>query len=143
MLRRRFGVWLAVGALTMAGRASAFASSLRGKLVPGSKPTLTTPEGPVALTGDAGTMLVLGDARLAGFDLEVIGETAGEPGVFRVGPIHKRSLLVHQKGKALLVTYWCEVCSIRTYTPGVCMCCQDDTAVDLREKLESDDLGTR
>ena len=41
-----------------------------------------------------------------------------------------------------MVSYWCEVCSIRTFTPGVCMCCQDETAVDLKERLESDDLST-
>ena len=28
------------------------------------------------------------------------------------------------------------VCSIRTYTPGICYCCQDETALDLREKFD-------
>lgn len=117
--------------------------TLRGKLTPGAKPQLAAESGPVLLTGDAGTMLVLGDQRLAGFDLEVVGESAVEPGLFRVGPLHKRAMYVHRGGKRLMITYWCEVCSIRTFTPGVCMCCQDETAVDLKEKLESDDLSAR
>ena len=111
--------------------------SLRGKLTAGPKPTLAGEP----LTGDAGTMLVLGDPRLNGLDFEVVGEPA--PGLFLVGPLHKRSMFVHQGGKRLTITYWCQVCSIRTFTPGVCMCCQDETAVDLKEKLESDDLSTR
>jgi hypothetical protein len=32
-----------------------------------------------------------------------------------------------------MVTYWCEVCAIRTYTPGECMCCQENTELDLRD----------
>jgi hypothetical protein len=72
-----------------------------------------------------------------------VGEPSGEPGLFRVGPLHKRAMFVHQAGKRLMVTYWCAVCSIRTFTPGVCMCCQDETALDFKEKLESDDLKSK
>ncbi len=144
MLRRRICAWLGVGALTLTQRGFAFfAANVRGKLAPGTKPTLVNSETRIALAGDAGTMLVLADRRLSGFDFELTGEPAGEPGVFRVGPLHLRSMVVHQNGKRLMVTYWCEVCSIRTFTPGVCMCCQDETAVDLKEKLESDDIRTR
>ena len=125
-------------------QATEAARNVRGKLTPGAKPHLAaTASGPLTLTGDAGTMLVLSDQRLAGFDLEVVGEPAGEPGLFRVGPLHQRAMFVHRDGKRLMITYWCEVCSIRTFTPGVCMCCQDETAVDLREKLESDDLSAK
>lgn len=127
----------------MARQLSGFSSSLRGKLAPGAKPAVVNQEGRIALTGDTGTMLVLADLRLADFDFEFVGQPAGELGIFRVGPLHKRSMFVLRNGKRLMVTYWCEVCSIRTYTPGVCMCCQDETAVDLNERLESDDLGTR
>jgi hypothetical protein len=141
MLRRHFPALLAMSAATVARTADSL-QSLRGKLSPGVKPSLVGTQGSTLLTGDAGTMLVLGDQRLAGFDFEVVGEPA-EPGLFRVGPLHKRAMFVHQGGKRLLVTYWCEVCSIRTFTPGVCMCCQDETALDFKEKLESDDLKSK
>ena len=86
---------------------------------------------------------MLGDQRLAGFDVEVTGVQTAEGEPLRVGPIHKRSMHVHQDGQRLMITYWCEVCSIRTFTPGPCMCCQDETAVDLIDKLETDDLQSR
>ncbi len=141
--RRQFAAWLAAGFATLATAAESALQTLRGKLTPGAKPLLAGEHGQTILTGDSGTMLVLADQRLAGMDFEVAGEPAGEPGLFRVGPLHKRAMFVHQGGKRLLVTYWCAVCSIRTFTPGVCMCCQDETALDLKEKLESDDLSTR
>ncbi len=142
MLRRHFQGLLAMAAASVV-QATEVLRTVRGKLTPGVKPRLAAQTGPVVLTGDAGTMLVLGDQRLAGFDMEVVGEPAGEPGLFRVGPLHKRAMFVHRGGQRLMITYWCEVCSIRTFTPGVCMCCQDETAVDLKEKLESDDLSAK
>lgn len=142
MLRRQFQGLLAIVAASVVQATEAI-RNVRGKLTPGVKPRLAAESGPLSLTGDPGTMLVLGDRRLAGFDLEVVGEPSGEPGLFRVGPLHKRAMFVHRDGKRLMITYWCEVCSIRTFTPGVCMCCQDETAVDLKEKLESDDLSAK
>ena len=139
MLRRQFSRWLGAALATLACAAEA-ERGLRGKLTAGAKPMLAG----VPLAGDAGTMMVLGDPRLNGLDFEVVGEPGADAaGLFRVGPLHKRSMFVHQGGKRLTITYWCQVCSIRTFTPGVCMCCQDETAVDLKEKLESDDLSTR
>jgi len=107
--------------------------TIRGKLrVPG---VLVTPEGDVKLEGDRQTTLVLTDKRLDGKEFEVVGEPL--PGKsFRVDPIHTKALKVQQNGKPLLVTYWCEVCSIRTYAPGPCMCCQADTELDLRERID-------
>jgi hypothetical protein len=32
-----------------------------------------------------------------------------------------------------MITYWCDVCSIRAYTPGPCVCCQQETTLDLRD----------
>ncbi len=75
---------------------------------------------------------VLRDPRLAGLDFEVMGHYTA-PDHFLVDPIHKRPVFVYKGGKRLYVTYWCEVCSIRTYTPGKCWCCQQETHVDLRE----------
>jgi hypothetical protein len=38
-----------------------------------------------------------------------------------------------RKGKVYDFYYFCEVCNITTYSPGRCMCCQQET--EYREKL--------
>ena len=119
-----------LAALPFLGRALAAANSLRGKLAAGSKPSIDG----VTLTGDEPTMGVLADDRLNNVDFEAIGKPLSA-GRFEVERIHTRSLFVHQGGKRLMVTYWCDVCYIRTYTPGKCWCCQKDTDHDLRESL--------
>jgi hypothetical protein len=95
---------------------------------------LETGAGSLRLEGDAQTTAVLNDKRLDGMRLRLSGEPVGLDG-FRVGPIHSRALRVVQGAKLLFVTYWCEVCSIRTYSPGPCMCCQEETALDLRDTV--------
>jgi hypothetical protein len=64
---------------------------------------------------------VLNDKRLAGFDLEAKGRFTG--------PVHK-------DGHVKVITYWCDVCSIRTYTPGPCRCGQKEPLLDLRDPDE-------
>ena len=109
-------------------------TTLRGKLVPGTQPAVQTADGKlVRLDGEPDSMKVLGDSRLAGADMELTGQSAGA-GHFRVAPFHKaESLLVHKNGKKYTISYWCEVCSIRSYTPGKCACCQAETALSLQE----------
>src|SRR5579884_3625890 len=100
--------------------------SIRGKLVkgPGDQPALDPGDHKlIFLKGDEATVGVLNDERLAGTDFEAIGHFES-PGHFVVDPITSRSLFVHKNGKRLMVTYWCDVCYIRTYTPGKCVCCQ-------------------
>ena len=41
----------------------------------------------------------------------------------------------HRDGKTYEVYYWCDVCTIRGFTPGACACCQAE--VELRERLIS------
>lgn len=89
----------------------------------------------VALTGDEPTQAVLRDKRLAGMRLEALGHYAA-PDRFEVDPIHTRALFVHKDGKRMQVTYWCDVCYIRTFSPGKCWCCQKETDLDLREHYE-------
>jgi hypothetical protein len=116
-------------------RAADPAQMLRGKLEkgPGDKPVLRTSDGKlVYVTGDDDTVGVLKDARLAGADFEVIGRSDA-PDHFTINPIHTRAMFVHKDGKRLAVTYWCDVCAIRTYTPGICWCCREETALDLKE----------
>jgi hypothetical protein len=109
--------------------------SLRGKLVrdSGGKPALQMAGGKlIGLEGDEPTTAVLNDQRLLGADFEVIGHYEA-PERFEVDPIHLRSMFVHKDGKRLFITYWCDVCYIRTYSPGTCVCCQKYTDLDLRE----------
>src|SRR5579883_2617807 len=86
----------------------------------------------VRLSGDETTTKVLGDSRLNGFQVQAKGHFTA-PGQFQVDPSHERSFLVRSEGKLKLITYWCDVCSIRDYTPGPCRCCQKELTLDLRE----------
>ena len=104
------------------------AEAVRGKLMAG--PAARTSGGKtIALSGDDPTMAVLADERLSGVDLEVHGHTSA-PDQFAIDKIHTRSLFAYQNGKKLMVTYWCDVCYIRTYSPGKCWCCQKNTDLD-------------
>jgi hypothetical protein len=111
------------------GAAEPASSVLRGTLIEG--PALRLPDGStVRLSADEPTILVLKDKRLAKSDFEAFGErvSASE---FRINPIHTRNLFTYQNGQRMMITYWCDVCYIRTYSPGICWCCQDDTRLDL------------
>lgn len=129
----RRGVLLLLPALPVLLRAED--SIVRGKLSASSSgdPGLGLEGGKfVVLTGDPDTLGVLKDARLANTDFEVVGRYA-EGGKFQINPIHMRALFTYKAGKRLMVTYWCDVCAIRTYTPGICWCCREETALDLIE----------
>lgn len=126
------GPWLPLLALLAAAPPPA---SVRGKLVqqPGRPAAVETAGGKrIVLEGDEPTRGVLNDKRLAGFDLEAKGHFI-DPGRFQVDPIHTRAMFVFKDGRARLITYWCDTCSIRTYTPGLCWCCQEETTLDLRD----------
>jgi hypothetical protein len=111
---------------------------LRGKLIvkDGSPTTVETSDHKlVQLDGDASTRKVLADTRLNGFEVQAKGHFTA-PDRFLIDPIHTRALLVNHEGHLKMVTYWCEVCSIRSYTPGPCVCCQRETTLDLRDPNE-------
>jgi hypothetical protein len=112
--------------------------TLRGKLVvrDGKPPVVETAEHKlVILDGDGPTRQVLADQRLNGFEVEAKGRFTA-PDRFLIDPIHTRALLVRQGGKLRMVTYWCDICSIRSFTPGPCVCCQRETTLDLRDPDE-------
>ncbi len=132
---RRRQLLFASLAVPLACAAETRPAAVRGRLTqPGGKPPiLETPDHKfIPLDGDAATLGVLRDKRLAEADLEALGQPS-PGGVFQVGPIHTKAMFVHKDGNRLLITYWCDVCSIRTYTPGICWCCQEETALDLRK----------
>ena len=113
-------------------------TTLRGRLSKNGagKPILVLSGGKQAvLEGDESTTGVINDKRLDGMDLEVTGGFRATD-TFVINPIHTKAMFVHKDGKRLYVTYWCDVCSIRTYTPGKCVCCQEETELDLRERFE-------
>lgn len=109
-------------------------ATVRGKLIQGENqaPAIETAEHKrIVLEGDGSTVHVLHDKRLAGVDLEAKGHfTAGDH--FQIDPFHTHALHVVKDGKRLLITYWCDVCSIRQYEPGPCWCCQRETALALK-----------
>ncbi len=114
------------------------AVKLRGKLKQrdGQPPALeTTDRKLVILEGDADAMKVLNDARLNGAELEASGRFTA-PDRFSIEHNHARSVLARQDGKLKMITYWCDVCSIRSYEPGLCWCCQEDTVLQLRDPDE-------
>lgn len=130
---RRWHVFLC---LVFAGICLADAASVtvRGKLTqkPGQSPMIETAEHKVIpLDGDVPTQGVLTDKRLAGADLEVRGHYTGN--IFMVDPMHTKAMFIYKDGKKSRITYWCDLCSIRTFTPGICMCCQQETQLDLRD----------
>jgi hypothetical protein len=124
---------LALAALSLS--AAEKTETIEGKLIirAGAAPTLETADHKViTLDGDAPTRKVLHDERINGFEVHAAGHFTA-PGKFLVDPQHKHSLLVHQHGKVKAITYWCDVCGIRAYTPGPCVCCQKETELDLRD----------
>lgn len=106
---------------------------LRGRLsIPDGEGTaaIRTSDGErVSLYGDEQTEKVLRDKRLDGWDFEVHGRYRADGG-FEILPIHLAALFTYQDGRLLRVTYYCDVCAIRTYSPGICMCCREETRVD-------------
>jgi hypothetical protein len=109
--------------------------TIEGKLVvrAGQPSTLATADrGVVTLQSDPETEKVLHDKRLDGADLKARGRFTGAA-QFTVDPLHTKAMLVRKDGRLKLITYWCEICSIRTYSPGECWCCQRETTLDLRD----------
>jgi hypothetical protein len=126
---------LALAAFTLGAAEKIETTTLRGKLTvrPGQAPIVETAEHKrITLDGDEPTRKVLNDRRVNGFEMEAKGHFTA-PDRFLIDPQHKRSLLVRHDGRLKMITYWCEICSIRAYAPGPCVCCQRETTLDLRD----------
>ena len=126
---------LLVCLLTPSFAASSKSETIQGKLTQreGQPPAIQTAgRGLVALEGDEATTAVIKDKRLNGMDMEAHGHFVA-PDRFAIDPIHTKAMLVHKDGRLKMITYWCELCAIRTYSPGVCWCCQKETVLDLRD----------
>ena len=119
----------------LAATTQAATGSVKGKLIQhqDAPVVLQTDDGKtITLSGDEDTQKVLHDPRLSGVTLEAMGHFTAQD-QFAVEPIFEKNMFVLKDGKRLRITYWCDVCSIRTYTPGVCVCCQKWTDLDLRD----------
>jgi hypothetical protein len=122
----------AVAALCLAAD-SRESSIIRGKIiVKDGQPTVleTTEHKRVQLDGDDQTKKVLSDPRVNGFEAQAKGRFA-TPDRFVIDPQHTHPMLVKKDGHLKLVSYWCDICTIRSYAPGPCACCQKDTTLDL------------
>lgn len=131
----RHVLFLLAIAATMTAATLPTTTTLRGKLtVHENAPATVETAGHqvVTLNGDDTIDKVLADARLNGFEVEARGHfTAANK--FQIDASHTIPFLVRKDGHLKMVTYWCDVCSIRDYTPGPCRCCQRETALDLRD----------
>lgn len=87
------------------------------------------------LEADPETTGVLTDGRLSGADVEVLGQRESDR-LFRVDPIQASAIFVYRDRRKWRITYWCDVCSIRTYCPGKCTNCQKETDLDPRDPDE-------
>ena len=126
---------LALAAACLQAATAPKTETVRGKLVvrSGEAPVLEMADHKlVALDGDAPTRKVLHDPRVNAFEVEARGHFTA-PGKFLIAPQHTHALLVRDGGKLKMITYWCDVCYIRAYAPGPCVCCQKDTDLDLRD----------
>jgi hypothetical protein len=107
-------------------------TAVRGPLrqAPGHPPVIETADHRrIVVAGDDATLRVLNDPRLQDSDFEVLGHFAA-PERFEANRIHIPSLFLYRGGKRLQVSYWCDVCYIRTSSPGKCWCCQKPTDLD-------------
>lgn len=115
---------------------------VRGKLIvrEGQPTVLETSEHKlVKLEGADTTMKVLADPRVNGFEAQAKGRFAA-PDRFVIDAPHTHPLLVRKDGQLKLVSYWCDICTIRSYTPGPCVCCQKDTELSLIDPDHKDHL---
>ncbi len=126
----RFCRRIIVVALCCAAAVAIAATSPSGEVVlhgkirqeAGKPPVIETTDHQVyTVSGDEFLTAQMADSRLNGRDIVLDGHVTG-PGKFEASHLY-----TIKNGKRYEVTYWCDVCSIRTHMPGRCMCCQGPT----------------
>jgi hypothetical protein len=131
----RYCLFFLAIAATLSAATLPTTTTLRGKLaIHENAPATIETSGhqTITLSADDTIGKVLADPRLNGFEVEAKGHFTA-PDKFRIDPSHTIPFLVRKDGHLKMVTYWCDVCSIRDYTPGPCRCCQRETVLDLRD----------
>jgi len=133
-VRRRDAIALLATSLSAAGLSAAERAKVRGRIE-------TSEDGPVYLVDESGTRLDLEieepDAFHTFHDPDLADRTWELEGFPKEGDkFEVRKLFTIKDGKRFHVTYYCEICHIVSYRPGMCMCCQED--VELREVAEDE-----
>jgi hypothetical protein len=113
------------------------AQSLEGKVVPLQGPlekfgsrldpqaaphwlALVTKDGKVyPLIEDDGARMFFKDPSLRARRMRLTGRPFADTHLLQVVDVHS----YNQKGQLCEVYYWCDICSIRRNSPGVCECC--------------------
>ena len=119
----KFAATLAL-AVTLTASSPVAEQVLRGHIrqVPGKPSVIELADHKTYIvSGDDFTKAQMTDPKLNGREIEIQGQL-GQPGQFEA-----THLYTIKDGKRYKVTYWCDICSIRTHMPGRCMCCQGET----------------
>lgn len=110
-------------ALLLASAALAGDEILRGRIRQemGKPPVIQIAGGKsYTVGGDEFTRGQMADPLLNGREIELEGRFAG-------AHFDAARIFTLKNGKRFKATYWCDICSIRTHMPGLCMCCQAPT----------------
>ena len=108
------------GALPAADRMQVLRGHLRQ--APGKEPVIEAADHKsYKVSGDEFTKAQMADSKLNGREMELDGRFTG------ADQFEASRIYTVKNGKRYDVTYWCDVCSIRTHMPGRCMCCQGPT----------------
>lgn len=118
-----------------AGSGAPASSEIRGKLIQRANGPVSLDTGSIKIEirADKDSDSVLHDQRLAPLEIALHGH-AIDATHFQLDPFFLKPIYAVKDGKEMLVTYYCDVCSIRYYTPGRCACCQQETRVDLHDE---------
>ena len=120
----RLWLSLALAALALAANSLPAEKVLRGRIrqEAGKPPVIqTADQKSYTVSGDDFTKAQMADPHLNGREIELEGRLTG------AGAVEAERLFTIKDGKRFKVTYWCDICSIRTHMPGRCMCCQGET----------------
>jgi hypothetical protein len=127
-LRQTVLVWIVLAALGQRALATANKGeqSIQGKLVvEAGKPSVLEVGGKATrLTSDVESIAdTLQDARLSGRELKLIGKQRGD------GSFGVHDFFVVRGDKLFRLIYFCDTCNITTFSPGICLCCQQPTVL--------------
>jgi len=98
--------------------------SIQGKLIAeNGKPAVLESGGKATLlTSDNESIAeTLQDVRLSGRELKLVGKWKGN------GSFEVHDFFVVHGDKLFRLIYFCDTCNITTFSPGICLCCQQPT----------------
>jgi len=99
-------------------------ASIQGKLIAeNGKPSVleTAGKGVRLYSGDASISATLHDTRLSGREFKFSGKWKSD------GSFEVRDYFVLHGDQLFRLIYFCDTCNITTFSPGICLCCQQPT----------------